>query len=820
MLIFANKEKQEIEKEISDQIADSEIQFEPVKSKINKNFGFKQIPSFKDYQKMSWSHFNIPSIKMHEIQKVNLFPYDKLEHILTIEEYKILQEWGEIHKEVARFFSNFSKLIKYFDKLLFQYNKIIRGFDYTSRTQGENNFRFLHPNKENISDITKNILKNHNLIENLILSFKDKLLKAFESSKMVSDIIKNNDVIKVKFNNLFDDSEVYVSFSQIDSMLNNSIIKSNEIIKQINIDIKNIFRLKNEYLLDLENIPVNYGDNDIFIRKRINPKIRQLFDNNKHLSSKELNFVIKYFSDSDKDLSHLNNILIDREAVIVFAKGIAGKTFDNLETVNEFFYTDIKQLYSKYGKNFFPALITHDPFIRNKYFETKNNPKDNEFLSVLKDIKNPSLAKQIYKWYLTEDPQAILLLNDINQLSLSINFILKFIPNFDLNILKNNITVFKELMKKINILYIKEEFIIFWEYFQNTDVRAQNLNQVKNILLKIEVLVRALHNTRYYPNFRELTNIYPGLLKSLITSQWDPTQDVINKFLNLVLNKDINQIFTDPNYQKIALNININFNNLRQDIEKLYTFFSNGVQIPLSYKEKVYQIDNDVNNLLNFNQIEQYMEYVRPKDIKLFNLNYKIKDYNFYVLPDYSPEHFQVGAQTNCCQRIGGAGEDAAIDSFINPLAGVLVLKKGGDLIAQSYFHYVPEDNGYILDNVESNEGNVVKHKTDLNVLYALLANKIKEDFDIKYFKCGKEYNKLNNNYFNTDKMNDDPRHFESDEKYSDFDEDDHLDLLQPNFYIPEIKMNNNSSEFVKEKRNTHKFYQKLLEIKQKTKQS
>lgn len=68
--------------------------------------------------------------------------------------------------------------------------------------------------------------------------------------------------------------------------------------------------------------------------------------------------------------------------------------------------------------------------------------------------------------------------------------------------------------------------------------------------------------------------------------------------------------------------------------------------------------------------------------------------------------------------------------------------------------------------------------------------------------------------------QNIDPRHFAVEDPYSDFDEEDHLDLLAPNFYVPGIKIISGSSLFLKEKQNTHKFYQKLLEIKQKIQQS
>lgn len=68
--------------------------------------------------------------------------------------------------------------------------------------------------------------------------------------------------------------------------------------------------------------------------------------------------------------------------------------------------------------------------------------------------------------------------------------------------------------------------------------------------------------------------------------------------------------------------------------------------------------------------------------------------------------HFQIGIDTDCCQRIGGAGFEAAINSFINPLAGVVVLEVNHNnswvLVAQSYFHYVPEEEMIILDNIEA----------------------------------------------------------------------------------------------------------------------
>ena len=166
----------------------------------------------------------------------------------------------------------------------------------------------------------------------------------------------------------------------------------------------------------------------------------------------------------------------------------------------------------------------------------------------------------------------------------------------------------------------------------------------------------------------------------------------------------------------------------------------------------------------------------------------------FEVLPDKSLEYFRVGAATQCCQRPGGAAQSAMIDSFVNELAGVLALKKGQEIISQSYFHYVPEDNGYILDNVEANVRLVKKYEINLDNLYANLAKKIQEDTGASYVKCGKEYNKLDNSRFGNGKMERDPRHFELEklenkEVYSDFDQEDHLNLLNPKIPIIPVEM-------------------------------
>jgi len=222
---------------------------------------------------------------------------------------------------------------------------------------------------------------------------------------------------------------------------------------------------------------------------------------------------------------------------------------------------------------------------------------------------------------------------------------------------------------------------------------------------------------------------------------------------------------------------------------------SDSKEIPFSWREKVYKVNNDLESILMGDILINYIGKAKNKDAKVLSLNYEMSDgLRFEVLKDKSIEHFKVGAATQCCQRPGGAAESSMLDSFINPLAGVLVLRKGREIIAQSYFHYVPEDNGYILDNVEANVRLVRKYGINLDNLFANLAMKIKEDVGASYVKCGKEYNKLGESGFGNSKMEEDPRYFELAESedrrvYSDFDDEDHLDLLAPKVPITPIEM-------------------------------
>lgn len=197
--------------------------------------------------------------------------------------------------------------------------------------------------------------------------------------------------------------------------------------------------------------------------------------------------------------------------------------------------------------------------------------------------------------------------------------------------------------------------------------------------------------------------------------------------------------------------------------------------------------------LNNYETIQKYKDKIETKLPQVTDINYTLENgLNFHVLPNGSAKHLTIGKDTDCCQRLGGAGEDAAIDSFINSDENVLLLSGPNGLIAQSYFHYVPKDNGYILDNIEINKRKA--KGIDLESVYYSLAKKLKEDKKAAYVKCGERSNKISNDYFNKAKLEEDPRKFSVEDPYSDFNEDEHLDLESPTVELPLIGMTKSAS--------------------------
>lgn len=218
-------------------------------------------------------------------------------------------------------------------------------------------------------------------------------------------------------------------------------------------------------------------------------------------------------------------------------------------------------------------------------------------------------------------------------------------------------------------------------------------------------------------------------------------------------------------------------------------------------KSLILELNMDLKSIQNHEIYSKFNTEVKEKKEELFRLEWAPDNakFRFRVLKTFDPYHFQVGSDTNCCQVIGGVGENAAKDSYVNPYSGVLVLEfktpDGWKMAAQSYFHWTPQDNGYILDNVEKNSLlSQVKAYTgyDAETLYAMLAQKTKEKYKSEYFLMGGGHTKLSEKRFKKDRtLSKDPRQFVY--KYTDWATNDSYDLSNPNFEVPEFKIKKES---------------------------
>lgn len=202
------------------------------------------------------------------------------------------------------------------------------------------------------------------------------------------------------------------------------------------------------------------------------------------------------------------------------------------------------------------------------------------------------------------------------------------------------------------------------------------------------------------------------------------------------------------------------------------------------------ELTSDVETLINYEKYLKYYKEAKKKDEGLYLLNMDLGNgLRFRVLRDLDPGHFRVGIETDCCQRIGGAAETSVVDSFINPVAGVLVLEgASGEIIAQSWIHYIAGE-GYILDNIEvatRYEGGY-KGKS-IEEIYAYWARHKKAELGVRYIQAGSGYSDISGKKFEKIKMEEDPRTFAVENAYTDWDAgEENIDLTAPKFEVGDL---------------------------------
>lgn len=331
----------------------------------------------------------------------------------------------------------------------------------------------------------------------------------------------------------------------------------------------------------------------------------------------------------------------------------------------------------------------------------------------------------------------------------------------DYELFTNNFKEFKIIETSVahsiaNMQRLYDFIILTHEHFRNVPV--YKFEKVKNVLKKLFYSKIDLKS--------KLTENICFILIFLITIL--ASKEVVN---NNIL-KEINE-FIDNKLDQIL----------------------SGKQLSREDYQYVYDLGNKAWFVQNNEEVGNLYQKAEPKDQNLFKLNLTLGNFIFRVLPDKDMRILRIGNETDCCQNLSGAGAEAAKDSFINSLAGVVILEDiNNKLLAQSYFHYVPQDQSFILDNVEWNAKNCINlglNNSSLAKLYHDWAVKLKEkNPEIKYIKVGKAYSRINENLFNDEKMENDPRQFAVDDPYSDFDKEDHFNLLNPKKNINNFEYN------------------------------
>lgn len=399
--------------------------------------------------------------------------------------------------------------------------------------------------------------------------------------------------------------------------------------------------------------------------------------------------------------------------------------------------------------------------------------------------------------------------NDLNSIKNSIIKILNFLSSrssrnkeTSFSLIKSNL----ELLSNAKILYNNKKTKLS-EVIDN-EFKGKDLGSKREYLEKITNASKLLHN---HKNNNNIENIVKS--NSFKKSYMQSIFEMQNIAIPLIGNNKISDTF----HQIIKINSSIipkeyltegilnflkgqNYINSPDDYDKMINnLLGDGSSESIRRVKFVLSIINDYDGII------KWFDKAKPKVPDVFEPNMSTENFRFRVLKDYDPYHFSVGADTGCCQAIGGAGQAAAIDSFINPYAGVLLLESKTNsswgLAAQSYFHYTKYDNkkAIILDNIEAGKYKNMHNKDFYKKAYAALASSLmKKGFDI--VGCGKSYTKvINENDFESGSLKSDNRHFEVEEHrkdpYTDFDEESFFDLTKPKFDFKENETIGDTSE-------------------------
>ena len=488
---------------------------------------------------------------------------------------------------------------------------------------------------------------------------------------------------------------------------------------------------------------------------------------------------------------------------------LQGKT--NTFGMTELIKNDIS--YEKEEENFYDDSFDFSNITENSFFKTLESFHNQLF----NNFSNICLYFQIFKNEAVEFFSS----KDINSIKSSLVKLLNFLNSKNSKADNNMDLIKKNYSLNVNIYNSN------YNYEPSIDIVNDIYKDSKNKTKKeyIEMIsnpLQLLHN---------FSNISPIVLQSIFNSEtFKKTHDQnIFEIQNLVI-----PMLGKREYIAIIKIIKKDKKDISkyitEDVERFFSLIKN-IKSPEEYDLAIKSLIGDgstnvfrtikfaLGYIKNFNDISNWIDSAEPKDPAIFAPNLETENFRFTVLEDKDPRHFSVGVETDCCQTIGGVGEAAAIDSFINPYAGVLLLEskstKDWELAAQSYFHYAELEGGekaIILDNIEAGKLTHIYKKEFYRDAYATLGEYLSKS-GFKIVGCGKSQTVVfNSNDFELGSLNRDPRYFEirkhKKRPYTDFDNKSFYDLTKPKFDFKQSKnIIENKGELSKLSLNILSFY-------------
>lgn len=348
-----------------------------------------------------------------------------------------------------------------------------------------------------------------------------------------------------------------------------------------------------------------------------------------------------------------------------------------------------------------------------------------------------------------------------------------------LTLLHSNMPTSDKFVRYNDMANLKYQLNLDKEFINNTQSTKHNpkifptVDHQKEYYLALEETeknkLKELETLKHLSSNPNLTNINSNAGEKLFKVLILVKNKDMDKFLNLN-KKYIDQIY--PNFNR---------NDFLNKINKIKEFENKKLNLNDTSSIRIIdEVLSFIKSIENSKVYSKYFKVSKPK-IKEVNFEFDYGNIKFKTLGYLNPLALEIGKYTDCCQSIGAAGEQAAIDSFINPKSNVVILyDKENNILAQSYFHYVskeedPNGPGIILDNVEVSK---YAAKIKLEEAFKKFAEDLKTKLQLKYVRCGLGYNKLDSNYFEIGSDNsEDPRHFSVKNPYSDYQQSEFLIL-------------------------------------------